>query len=112
MRQAERLLAERYGEGVVPVPSRGTFYRLLSAMAEGRHIFGAATSRRSQGRRPEALFTPTIAARPGEVAAQPSGSLHHQQIPDPQRDPPPVHRPEPATARTCHPAALVTSAPS
>jgi len=67
MRQVERLLAERHGEGVVPVPSRATFYRLLKAMAEGRHIFGAATSRRSQARRPEAPFTPTIAARPGEV---------------------------------------------
>jgi transposase InsO family protein len=67
MRQAERLLAERYGEGAVPVPSRATFYRLLNVMAEGRHIFDAATSRRSQGRRPEAPFTPATAARPGEV---------------------------------------------
>lgn len=67
MRQVERLLAERHGEGVVPVPSRATFYRLLKAMAEGRHIFDAATSRRSRARRPEAPFTPTIAARPGEV---------------------------------------------
>lgn len=67
MRQVERLLAERHGEGVVPVPSRATFYRLLKALSEGRHTFGAATSRRSQARRPEAPFTPTIAARPGEV---------------------------------------------
>ena len=67
IRQVERLLAERHGEGVVPVPSRATFYRLLKVMAEGRHIFDAATSRRSQARRPEAPFTPTVAARPGEV---------------------------------------------
>ncbi|MDX3309253.1 Mu transposase C-terminal domain-containing protein [Streptomyces sp. ME08-AFT2] len=67
MRQAEQLVAERHGEGVVPIPSRATLYRLVKALAEGRHSFEAATTRRSQARRPEAPFTPTMAARPGEV---------------------------------------------
>jgi hypothetical protein len=65
IRQVERLVAERHGKGVVP--SRATFYRLLKAMSQGRHSFGAAATRRSQARRPEAPFTPTMAARPGEV---------------------------------------------
>jgi hypothetical protein len=67
MRQVEVLLAERHGAGVVPVPARSTFYRLLNALAEGKRSFGAAITRRSQARRPRAPFTPTMAARPGEV---------------------------------------------
>jgi transposase InsO family protein len=67
LRQVERLLVERYGEGVVPIPARASFYRLVNALAEGRHTFGQATSRRSQARRPAGPFTPTMAARPGEV---------------------------------------------
>lgn len=67
LRQVQRLLAERYGEGVVPIPARASFYRLVNALAAGQHTFGQATTRRSQARRPEAPFTPTMAARPGEV---------------------------------------------
>jgi hypothetical protein len=67
LRQVQRLLAERYGEGVVPVPARASFYRLVNALAAGRYTFGQATTRRSQARRPEAPFTPMMAARPGEV---------------------------------------------
>ncbi|MYW98698.1 MULTISPECIES: Mu transposase C-terminal domain-containing protein [unclassified Streptomyces] len=67
IRQAEKLVAERHGEGAVPLPSRATYFRLLKSMSEGRHSFGAATTRRSLAGRPEAPFTPTLAARPGEV---------------------------------------------
>jgi hypothetical protein len=67
LRRVERLLTERHGEDVVPIPSRATCYRLVGALAQGRHTFGQATTRRSQARRPEAPFTPTMAARPGEV---------------------------------------------
>lgn len=67
LRQVQRLLAERYGDGVVPVPARASFYRLVNALAAGQHTFGPATTRRSHARRPEAPFTPTMAARPGEV---------------------------------------------
>ncbi|MEW1660130.1 Mu transposase C-terminal domain-containing protein [Streptomyces sp. NPDC093707] len=67
IRQAEKLVAERHGEGTVPLPSRATYFRLIKSLSEGRHSFGAATTRRSLAGRPEAPFTPTLAARPGEV---------------------------------------------
>lgn len=67
IRQAEKLVAERHGEGTVPLPSRATYFRLLKSLSEGRHSFGAATTRSSLAGRPEAPFTPTLAARPGEV---------------------------------------------
>jgi transposase InsO family protein len=67
LQRVERLVTERHGEGVVPMPSRATFYRLVNTLSEGRHSFGAATSRRSQARRPVAPFTPTMASRPGEI---------------------------------------------
>ncbi|MGP4105145.1 Mu transposase C-terminal domain-containing protein [Nonomuraea sp. KM90] len=66
-RRVQKLLVERFGEGIVPVPSRATFYRLLRELERGRHPFGSATTRRSQARRPEAPFTPTAASRPGEL---------------------------------------------
>lgn len=65
--QVERLVAERHGVDTVPMPSRATFYRLVKAVSEGKHTFGAATTRRSQARKPQAPFTPTMAARPGEI---------------------------------------------
>jgi hypothetical protein len=37
-------------------------------LAAGLHTFGPATSRRTHANRPEAPFTPTAAARPGELA--------------------------------------------
>jgi hypothetical protein len=67
MQEAQQLVAQRFGEDAVPIPSRATFYRLVAVLSEGRHSFGAATTRRSQARRPPAPFTPTMAARPGEV---------------------------------------------
>src|SRR2546423_2506882 len=71
MRQAETLVAQRFGEGVVPFPSRATFYRLVGVLAEGRHSFSAATTRRSHAGRPPAPFTPSMAARPGR-----GGQIH------------------------------------
>jgi hypothetical protein len=50
----------------VPIPSPATFYRLVDALAVGRHTFGSATTRRSTANRPSGTFTPTFAARPGE----------------------------------------------
>ncbi|MEU1536149.1 hypothetical protein [Streptomyces fagopyri] len=57
MRQVERLVAERHGHGVVEIPSRATFYRLIKALE---------TTRRSQGRRLQEPFIPTMAVRPGK----------------------------------------------
>ncbi|WP_208754141.1 hypothetical protein [Streptomyces bauhiniae] len=66
-RRVEALLAERHGAGVVPMPSRSAFYRLVEAVSTGTHAFGSASSRRSQARRPAGAFTPSAACRPGEL---------------------------------------------
>ena len=55
-----------YGPGVVPLPGRTTFYKLIDAVATGRHTFGSAVTRRQTANRPQGMFTPTHAARPGE----------------------------------------------
>ncbi|WKX08073.1 Mu transposase C-terminal domain-containing protein [Streptomyces sp. NL15-2K] len=67
LREAERILVERHGEGAVELPSRSTLYRLVRSLSEGMHSFGTATARRSRARRPQGVFTPSKAARPGEV---------------------------------------------
>jgi putative transposase len=48
------------------MPARTTFYRLIDALATGRHTFGSAVTRRQTANRPQGMFTPTHAARPGE----------------------------------------------
>jgi hypothetical protein len=49
----------------VPLPGRTTFYKVIDAVATGRHTFGSAVTRRQTANRPEGWFTP-FAARPGE----------------------------------------------
>ncbi|MET9080555.1 Mu transposase C-terminal domain-containing protein [Streptomyces sp. NPDC004237] len=66
LRQVERSLTEEYGEAVVAMPSRATFYRLVDALSAGRHTFGSAVTRRQTANRPSGVFTATVAARPGE----------------------------------------------
>jgi len=34
-----------YGPGVVPLPGRTTFYKVIDAVAAGRHTFGSAVTR-------------------------------------------------------------------
>ena len=55
-----------YGPGVVPLPGRSTLYKVIDAVASGRHTFGSAVTRRQTANRPHGMFTPTHAARPGE----------------------------------------------
>ncbi|WP_329196094.1 hypothetical protein [Streptomyces sp. NBC_01435] len=62
-RRVEALLAERHGLGMVAMPSKSAFYRLVEAISEGTHAFGEATSRRSAARRPQGAFTPVFAGR-------------------------------------------------
>ncbi|MDV7246274.1 MULTISPECIES: Mu transposase C-terminal domain-containing protein [Rhodococcus] len=64
--RVEAILAERHGDGVVGLPSKATFNRLVAAMSTGRHTFGAATTRRSAANRPAGPFTATWASRPGQ----------------------------------------------
>jgi hypothetical protein len=51
---------------VVPIPSRTSFYKLVDVLATGRHTFGSAVTRRQSANRPQEMFTPSAASRPGE----------------------------------------------
>lgn len=67
VRRIEELLAAEHGPGSVALPARATLYRLLASLSQGRHTFGAATTRRSLANRPPAPFGSVHAARPGEL---------------------------------------------
>ncbi|WP_287039654.1 hypothetical protein [Mycobacterium sp.] len=66
MRRVTKRIEDEYGPGVVPLPSRTTFYRLVDSLNTGRHTFGSAVTRRQTANRPQQMFTPSFAARPGE----------------------------------------------
>ncbi|WP_246239799.1 integrase [Acrocarpospora corrugata] len=61
-----KALERDYGPGVVPLPGKTTFYRVIDVLSTGRHSFGSAVTRRQLANRPDGTFTPTIADRPGE----------------------------------------------
>ncbi|MEV0224428.1 integrase [Streptomyces sp. NPDC050704] len=63
----ERMLEAEHGAGVVPLPSRATFYRLLAVVSQGRHTLKSARTRRSLTQRPDRAFGQLTVARPGEV---------------------------------------------
>lgn len=65
-RRVRDILDDRHGTGVVAMPSKATFNRLVNALSAGRHTFGPATTRRSAANRPDGPFTVTWAARPGQ----------------------------------------------
>jgi hypothetical protein len=71
----ERLLAERYGQGVVPLPSSATFNRLAHALADGRGLLGSARQRRWRSARPAPPFVPTTVMAPGELVMMDSTVL-------------------------------------
>jgi len=48
------------------MPSRATFYRLVTALSAGKHTVGSARTRRSLAKQPEGPFGAVTAARPGE----------------------------------------------
>lgn len=62
-----RLLDERYGDGVVPLPPAATFNRLAHALADGRGLLGSARQRRWRSARPAPPFVPTTVMAPGEL---------------------------------------------
>jgi hypothetical protein len=66
IRRVTKAVEDAYGPGVVPLPGRTTFYKLIDTLAAGRHTFGPAVTRRQAANRPKRPFTPTFAARPGE----------------------------------------------
>jgi transposase InsO family protein len=66
IRRAVKAVEAAHGEGVVPLPGKTTFYKVIDAVATGRHTFGSAVTRRQTANRPQQMFTPSFAARPGE----------------------------------------------
>jgi putative transposase len=66
VRRAIKAVEAAHGPGVVPLPGRSTFYKLIDVLGTGRHTFGSAVTRRQTANRPQGVFTPTHAARPGE----------------------------------------------
>lgn len=66
IRRVVKAVEDTYGPGVVPLPGKTTFYKLIDALSTGRHTFGSAVTRRQTANRPPGMFTPTFAARPGE----------------------------------------------
>ncbi|MEU8525424.1 Mu transposase C-terminal domain-containing protein [Streptomyces sp. NPDC048629] len=68
MLRAEQILAAKHGEEAVKLlPTRATFYRLVNSLVRNNESFGSATVRRQRARRPVGPFTPSMAARPGEI---------------------------------------------
>lgn len=66
IRRVVKRLEEQYGPGVVPLPGKTTFYKLVGALSAGQYTFGSAVTRRQAANRPTGMFAPTFAARPGE----------------------------------------------
>ena len=66
IRRVVKAVEATYGPGVVPLPGKTTFYKVIDAVGTGRHTFGSAVTRRQTANRPQGMFTPTHAARPGE----------------------------------------------
>ncbi len=66
IRRAVKSVEATHGPGVVTLPGRSTFYKLIDTLATGRHTFGSAVTRRQTANRPAGMFTPTHALRPGE----------------------------------------------
>jgi putative transposase len=66
IRRAVAAVEAEHGPGVVPLPGRSTFYKLIDVLATGRHTFGSAVTRRQTANRPEGVFTVSHAMRPGE----------------------------------------------
>jgi hypothetical protein len=66
VRRVVKVVEATHGPGVVPLPSRNTFYKLIDALSAGLHTFASAVTRRQTANRPVGPFTPSFAARPGE----------------------------------------------
>ncbi len=66
-RRVEQILTEQHGPGVVTMPARRTFYRLVNGLAAGKHTFRSARTRRSLAKQPDGPFSTVTAVRPGEL---------------------------------------------
>jgi hypothetical protein len=66
-RKLAKAMCAEYGDAAPPLPSRATFYRLVKRLAEGRHTFGPARTRRSLAKQPDTPFGVLTVVRPGEM---------------------------------------------
>lgn len=62
IRRVVKAVEDTHGPGVVPLPGRTAFYRLIDRLATGRHTFGSAITRRQTANRPAGPFTASFAA--------------------------------------------------
>ncbi|MGE5287595.1 MAG: hypothetical protein ACM3ML_10405 [Micromonosporaceae bacterium] len=62
--RVEQLLAD--GADPPAMPSRATFYRLVTALSADKHTVGSARTRRSLAKQQSVPFGAVTAARPGE----------------------------------------------
>ena len=67
MRQVRKQLESEHGIDEVPFPSRATFHRLVTRLAEGRHATGSARTRRTLSQQPIGPFGAVYPIRPGEL---------------------------------------------
>lgn len=66
MRQVRQQLESEHGPGIVPLPSRATFHRLVGRLAAGRHATGSARTRRTPlHSNRKHLSAPSIRSGPG-----------------------------------------------
>jgi transposase InsO family protein len=65
-RRVENRLAQAHGPGVVPMPSRSTWYRIVEAILP-RSPNGPTNTRRTQAAQPDRTFGTIHARRPGEL---------------------------------------------
>jgi putative transposase len=65
-RLVQDYLDRTHGSGILTVPPRATFNRLLAALTQGQGTFGEAKSRRSIANRPDTPYRRFAATRPGE----------------------------------------------
>ena len=66
IRRVTKAVEDAYGPGVVPLPGRTTFYKLIDIAVRGTAHVRVGGDARQAANRPERPFTPTFAARPGE----------------------------------------------
>ena len=63
----KRRLKDKYGEGVVPLPSRATQYRAVNELTNGKVKSESAKTRRQNANKPETPYQSFDATRPGEA---------------------------------------------
>ncbi|MDG5808566.1 transposase [Streptomyces ossamyceticus] len=74
-RETQWWLDARHGAGVVEVPAKSTFNKLIDTVEASLGLQGTVTQRRARAARPAPPFTPTLALRPGEIVMMDSSPL-------------------------------------